>query len=184
MNYPVTQSTRTTPLLAIWFWRMTGPNMSERTIRIEVRRGDVLEVKSDVLVLKYAQALYGVDAQAAKALGRESRFPKPKAFELVDSSGALAPAHVLFVGVSGSVPRLPYREIRLFTSAALTYLARTYNTIERVTFTIHGPGYGLDEIEAFVSQVAGVGMRPGRTRYLNRSVTSELSSEMAAELHA
>lgn len=49
-----------------------------------------------------------------------------------------------------------YSEIRDFARRALVSLAHKKTNARHVAFTIHGTGYGLDEIEAFESEVAGI----------------------------
>ena len=132
---------------------------SSLRVRIEIQEGDVLRFPADVLALKYAQALYGADSAVYERLseiGREpSSLPRVNGFKLVDTKGAIAADIVLFVGV---VPlyQFGYQEIREFGRKVLVSLAGQAPQIEHVALTIHGPGYGLDEVEAFESELAGI----------------------------
>lgn len=132
---------------------------SSRIIRIEVQQGDVLDFPADALVLKYAQALYGADLAVYQYLEEAGRkpatLPRTGEVELIHTRGLLKPELVLFVGV---VPllRLGYRQIREFGYRALASLVNQALRVEHVALTIHGPGYGLDEVEAFESELAGV----------------------------
>jgi hypothetical protein len=60
----------------------------------------------------------------------------------------------LFVGVD-SLWQFGYREIREFGYRSLAWLAGTSFNLQHILVTIHGPGYGLDEMEAFESEIAG-----------------------------
>jgi len=129
-------------------------------IEITMESGDVLEVRSDVLALKYAQALHGADRavfnRLMPRLGDDFQsLPKKGHFTLHSTRGLISPAAVLFVGVS-PLREFGYRQIRDFGHEILTSLAGAAPDCEIITSTIHGPGYGLDEREAFASQLAGI----------------------------
>ena len=52
-------------------------------MNVELRQGDALEIPADVLVLKYAQALHGVDklvVERLEATGVEVRVYSPQAW--------------------------------------------------------------------------------------------------------
>lgn len=127
-------------------------------VKITVEQGEVQEYRSDVLVLKYAQALYGADAAVARLLGifrDPGALPSPGDTRLVSSEGRLAADRVLFVGVP-SQAHFGYGDIRAFARAALRTLAAVAQQAATVTMTVHGVGFGLDESEAFRAQVAGL----------------------------
>jgi hypothetical protein len=129
-------------------------------MEILIVEGDALEISADVLVLKYAQDLYGVDElvfNRLEAAGSQvqGRLPKPDGYSLIDTMGELGAPRVLFVGV---VPlrAFDYEGIRAFAKRALSTLAEVMPEASHVAFTVHGPGYGLDEAEAFRSELAGL----------------------------
>jgi hypothetical protein len=131
-------------------------------VDISVVRGDALDVAADVLILKHAQALYGVDAKVVSRLERHGidlaapgRLPSPGAFRLVESGGLLGAAAVLFIGVA-ELGRFGYAEIREFARRSLAVLADTLPAAIDVAMTTHGAGFGLDETEAFRAEVAGI----------------------------
>lgn len=131
---------------------------SSRTVRIEVQHGDALKTQSDVLALKYAQELYGLDSAVYGRLssrGRAPRLPEPGEVAMASTGGFLGPDQVLFVGVP-PLNRFGYRQIREFGRQVLSALAGEAPGMRRLALTIHGPGYGLDEEEAFESQLAGL----------------------------
>jgi hypothetical protein len=67
----------------------------------------------------------------------------------------MAATQVLFVGVK-TLSEFGYPEIREFAHRVLNSLAHTTPHATTLALTAHGPGYGLDEIEAFKSELAGL----------------------------
>jgi len=129
-------------------------------ITLSIKTGDALKFRADVLALKYAQAFYGVDGAVAKLLSTEyedltSLLPKVSGFRLLPAKGVVKADAVLFVGVN-SLRYFGYQEIREFGRKVLVSLAGAAPETRHLCLTIHGPGYGLDEIEAFESEVAGL----------------------------
>jgi len=49
-----------------------------------------------------------------------------------------------------------YRSIRNFSRRALALAEGMLPPVREISMTLHGPGFGLDEIEAFESEIAGV----------------------------
>ena len=131
-----------------------------KQISISVRCGDALQTDCDVLVLKYAQARFGVDRAASSRLEAAGidilpLLPKPGGFRLVLTNGALAASSVLFVGVA-SLGQFDYAGIRSFAPRALAALAGALPSTRSMSITLHGVGYGLDESEAFRAELAGL----------------------------
>lgn len=127
-------------------------------VTVDVQCEDALRIPVDVLALKFAQNLYGVDALVADKLtasGREIPFPKPWRARIEHGARDIAASKVLFVGVP-TLEEFGYREIRTFARTVLSALADEAPGTEHVGLTVHGPGYGLDEIEAFEAEVAGL----------------------------
>lgn len=129
-------------------------------IRIEVEEADALNYPADVLALKYAQDFYGVDAAVAKRMIANGTDPnsvvsKPWGFRYLTTQGAIRTPNVLFVGVD-PLRMFEYEGIRRFGCKVLTSLAGAAPDICHLALTVHGPGYGLDEREAFQSLIAGI----------------------------
>lgn len=127
------------------------------SIAIRVESGDALESPADVLALKYAQAVYGLDAAVARRFqkaGQPLDFPKPWGFRLEVAPAGVAATRVLFVGVP-PLHEFGYREIRAFARKVLSALAGEAPATRRVAITVHGVEYGLDEEEAFDAEIAG-----------------------------
>ncbi len=138
---------------------MNRRNQSQ--IILKVQSGDALKFKADVLALKYAQDLYGIDAEVAFRLFTEedddfdSLLPKVSGFRLLSTKSVIAAKAVLFVGVK-PLHEFGYQEIREFGRKVLTSLAGAAPETKHICLTIHGAEFGLDEIEAFESEVAGL----------------------------
>jgi len=132
--------------------------MAGSKVRIGVEHGDVLRFDSEVLILKYAQGLYGADLVVYDRLKQSEvapQLPPVGDFALQKTGGVLAAGSVLFVGVE-PLEEFGYAEIRTFARSALAWLGANAPEIRRVGLTLHGPGYGLDEAEAFRAELAGL----------------------------
>lgn len=135
--------------------------MSDSRIQIEVIEGDVLTFEADVLALKYAQHYYGSDAAvcerltAKKAAAEDDLKPEPWKWVWVEPGKALPSKRVLFVGVPQLI-KFGYTEIADWAKQAITICGRDYPEAEHIAVTLHGPGFGLDEIEALHAELRGV----------------------------
>jgi hypothetical protein len=81
--------------------------------------------------------------------------PEDGTSSYVDTHGAIAAPWVLFMGVV-SLTAFDYGRIRQFAHDALLVLATQAPSTRHVAFTIHGPGYGLDEAEALLAEFEGL----------------------------
>jgi len=143
---------------------------NHKKVEISVANNDVISFDADVLVLKYAQAHFGLDRILSQKLTRlgidENLFsPEPGISSYFYSRGGINPKNILVVGVS-NLYDFGYRDIRVFARTALEALTdnEKNSSIEHICFTLHGAEYGLDEIEAFESEIAGLidGITAGR----------------------
>ena len=130
-----------------------------KKITMEVVEGDALAIDADVLALKYAQQYYGVDELVAARLvqaGVDKKRMRPRIgeFRLVPTNSAISAKNALFIGVV-DLYEFGYREIREFARRVLSSLEGAAPEARHIAATIHGAGYGLDEIEAFEAEVAG-----------------------------
>lgn len=134
--------------------------MADQRIAIAVVQGEALEVAADVLAVKFAQHLYGAELDAVdrlleKGINFLEGLPKPGQFLLMDSLGVARAKKILFVGVA-PLPDFSYPQIREFGRRTVEILQSEGTQARYLLTTIHGPGYGLDEVEAFESQLAGL----------------------------
>ena len=128
-------------------------------IEFRIEKGDITELACDVLALKYAQAFYGVDRKVAQALSEkgisiEDLRPGVGDYRLAPTHGAIAARYALFVGVV-ELRRFGHPEITEFSQKVFEILFREAPVIRHLASTIHGTGYGVDEVVAFVAQCAG-----------------------------
>jgi hypothetical protein len=131
-----------------------------RQVRIVVENANALQYQADVLALKYAQALHGVDKAVGAALASRMpdlavKLPEVGDFCLVPGTPELNVQQVLFIGVK-PLRQFRYGEIREFARRVLTVLARSVPTAQHIAVTVHGPDQGLDEVESFESEIAGL----------------------------
>lgn len=137
-------------------------NNNHRAVAISVVNDDATSVDADVLVLKYAQSHYGLDLVVSQKITRlgvdENLFcPTPGTSSYFHSRGGIRPKNVLMVGVT-RLYEFSYKDIRIFARTALKTLSdhESDAPIEHVCFTLHGANFGLDEVEAFKSEIAGL----------------------------
>ena len=128
-------------------------------IDIRIVNEDALAFPSDVLALKYAQANFGVDRAAMRILVKagldaSKMCPKPGHHRLIRNPSGVKSRLLLFVGVE-PLYEFSYREIRDFARRCLGILATEAPKVETLSVTLHGVNYGLDEAEAFESELAG-----------------------------
>jgi len=160
-----------------------------RTIPVSIACANVLDFRADVLVLKYANGLHGADAATHERLvraGATIELPRTHEWIAVDTAGAIGADHVLFLGV-GPLYEFEYPQIRDFGRTAIAAVAKTLPATKHLAVTLHGPGYGLDEMEAFDSEIAGLvdGVRMGRVPpRLARITVVELDCRRADRLAA
>jgi hypothetical protein len=127
--------------------------------KIFVECADITDFDCDVLVLKYAQAFYGADGLVADLLAGLPNppdiSPLPGQYVLLPSMRRLEAAKVLFIGVS-NLYQFDYEKIREFARYSLQILSKKMPDVRHIAMTMHGVGYGLDEREAFLAQIAGL----------------------------
>jgi len=125
-------------------------------ISIRIVEADGLTYGTDVLVLKHAQDLYGLDAQVVRRIGlSRDLFPKPDGFRIARAPTGVAAANVLLVGTR-PIREFSYIDIRRFGYKALCSVASALPQATELALTLHGVGYGLDEVECFQAEVAGI----------------------------
>ncbi|MBI3797426.1 MAG: hypothetical protein HY268_10740 [Deltaproteobacteria bacterium] len=138
-----------------------------------VQEGDVVEVPSDLLLLKYAQSFYGADKAVASRLisadlctEAELR-PPPGDFVVIETKGSIAPKRVLFLGTP-PLRSFSYNEMEVFARRAVEKIVDLGLPVQVLTTTIHGTGYGLDGGEALQRLVQG--FRAGLSKHKLRTI--------------
>lgn len=129
-------------------------------IEVSVFCADIATVPADLLLLKYAQNLYGADQAvvsrlAERGICREGDVSPAVGKEvLLETGTAVAADRTLFLGT----PRLRdfrYREMTQFARRAVELISEKRLPIRTLTTTVHGAGYGLDVAEALRSLIFG-----------------------------
>jgi hypothetical protein len=128
-----------------------------RGVRVSVENADALERATDVLALKYAQVLYGVDHAAMQRVGAVQRIQLPNVGDhtVVRQPPGVRARTLLMIGTP-SIDQFGYREIREFGKRALSVAAAERLHARELCLTLHGVGFGLDETEALQAELAGV----------------------------
>jgi len=130
----------------------------ELHVKFSVVQGDAFQCPADVLVLKFARKLYGLDRAIFSHLTSHNirvELPELGDSELIDTQASIQAKHILFLGVR-PLWQFGYTEIREFARLAMQHLSVKAPNTRSIALTIHGPGYGLDEVEAFEAELAGV----------------------------
>jgi len=129
-------------------------------IEFRIEHGDILNFAADVIAMKYAKAFYGVDQQIARAINQKGvplndMQPRDEGgYRYVDTRAGIRAKHVLYVAVT-ELYDFGYREIREFAKMVLQILQVEAPETQHLAMTIHGAGYGLDEIESLLNQFSG-----------------------------
>jgi hypothetical protein len=131
--------------------------MSEyRSVSIGVVTADALSFSTDVLVLKHAQVSLGVDLRAKERLDLSPGMNLPPGGQLIVSGRpALGAEQVVFLGVP-PLQDFGYSEIRLFARRAVALVGQELPAVKSIALTLHGAGYGLDEIACLDAELAGL----------------------------
>jgi hypothetical protein len=125
-------------------------------IELRILTEDALSYRSDLLVLKYAQNSFGVDLRATDAARiNPVILPNPGRTLLIKKPTNIASENLMFIGTE-SIGKFDYRSIRDFSRRALAAAGELDYSVREIALTLHGVGFGLDETEAFESEVAGI----------------------------
>jgi hypothetical protein len=154
-----------------------------------VEVGDVTQVASDLLILKYAQGFHGADEDAARILSDrgvvklDDLRSEPGDVKIIETHGVLAPTRVMFVGVA-RLGQFRYPQMRNFARLAIKTASEIRAPIQQITTTVHGPGYGLDLEESMQALVFGyqLGLAQHHLPKLTRITFVDMHPRRAAAL--
>jgi hypothetical protein len=130
------------------------------SIEIAVQCADIVNVVSDLLLLKHARNFYGADQAVAARLTergvcQESNIsPAIGEHVLLDTSAGIAATRTLFMGTP-KLREFRYREMKQFARRAIELIAEARLPVRTLTTTVHGVGYGLDVAESLRSMIFG-----------------------------
>lgn len=128
-------------------------------VQFSIEYGDIKSIKADVIALKYAQEFYGADLDVVKTLAKANINIDTDnlivgRYKFIKTRGVIGSDYALFVDVP-NLYLFKYNEIRNFAVSVLSIVSSDIPNAKHIAMTIHGPGYGLDEEESFLSQLAG-----------------------------
>ena len=134
--------------------------MNHDSVEFVVEHGDIKQTDADLLVLKLLDGGYGVGRQVAEEIEKYSpEFNRPSQGESViwPTADAITANDVLYIGFKPIT--VEYRDIREFARHSLqvarNHAVHNQKSFSEIATTVHGPGFGLDESEAFESLIAG-----------------------------
>jgi hypothetical protein len=132
---------------------------TKQTIELTIREDNIAFVPADVAIFKHAQRFYGADSFVAALLDRggvsaDQLSVPPGEYRLVATEGLIAAPYVLYVGTE-HIRTIGYQGVRELASRALLALMREAPDARQLAMTLHGPGAGLDEVEALLAQIGG-----------------------------
>ena len=159
----------------------------QRVVNISIADGDILKHDASVAIFKYAQGLHGADRVAFNTLtngGVRVVLPVQGAYTTMETRGVISPPKVVFIGVE-PLQNFNYPEIRTFARFALRAVADADREATTASITLHGPGYGLDEVESFNAEIAGLidALQAGEApRRLAHIVMVEMNRDRAVRL--
>jgi len=148
-------------------------------VEIIISNTNITQIPADLLVMKHADGFYGADRLVASIIGFDAIVADGQA-KFLRSRGLAAP-EVLFVGV-GQLSEFRYEQIQEFGGRAVKLSRTHHNPIRHLALTVHGPGYGLDPEQSFLSMVAGIVAEWKRERSALEKVTIAEISEKRCEL--
>lgn len=154
--------------------------------KFSIEHGNVVDFRCEVLALKYAQGWYGADAAVSKRLNLLwDQGPKPGRYRVDDPFGKVRARTVVF---SGTTPlrSLTYSSVRSFGQDVIRQIHDCRPDTKQVAMTLHGVSVGLDEREAFLSQLDGVveALSDGALPHLQEVVFVELNPKRVARMVA
>ena len=128
-------------------------------VEFSIETGNILTFEADVIALKHAQAFLGVDKAVAHALGvagisSNELACQPGDYRYLDTQNSVLARHALFVGMP-PIADIDYQQVKEFAARVLLVLQREAPQTSHVALTLHGSGFGLDEVEVFLSEFQG-----------------------------
>lgn len=139
---------------------LTMPRIDPQFIDVDILTGDARTVETDVLAVKSGAEVYGVTLAVLQVLETYKITDRKRVADsntpmLINGNGHLGARQVLFQPVP-RLSRFEYAEIREFSKNVLRVLAKMNTRVRTLALTLHGIGYGLDEVESFRAEVAGL----------------------------
>lgn len=160
-------------------------------MKITVQHGNALTFQADVLAVKYAQHLYGVDLAVYEHFAKHGNdiyhiHPLPFEHQFISSQGILGVQELLVIG-SPPLTEFTIDDIQAFSRYVLRTLAEESPTTRHLCLTLHGIGIGLNEITVLQAEIEGIidAIQQGDIpKHLARISIIELDTERTVRLQA
>ncbi|MEW5958073.1 MAG: hypothetical protein AB1801_10140 [Chloroflexota bacterium] len=128
-------------------------------VEFSIIPGDILSFEADVIALKHAQEFFGVDWAVAEALSQagisESELAcLPNDYRYVNTRGRIQARHALYIGMP-PITQIDYQQVKEFAARSLLILQSEAPHTVHLGLTLHGLGFGLDEVEVFLAEFQG-----------------------------
>jgi len=152
-----------TAKLSARFWTSLAGliNPQPRRLAIHIKQDDITKITADVLMLKYTKSFLGASMrvfnvlQNAGAPINTSELTQMGSYQLLETKNALASPFVLYV--STPHPRqFKYADLTTFMKRAFHILKEQSPHAQHIATTIHGVKFGMDEREAFITQLNAI----------------------------
>ena len=128
-------------------------------VTVQVANGELLSTVADVVAVKYAQNFHGADLAVAHALAsvgvaEDSLRMAKGSHIIVPTRGAIRAGSALFIGTAPLID-FTYASVRSLAHDVLGAITVDAPNTTHLAMTVHGPGFGLDEIECIEQQLRG-----------------------------
>lgn len=140
---------------------LIAPDTSKNLI-VRLTKGFVQNIPADALVLKFSGTFHGASAQVFEALKQfgvrvsiDVLKSEKDAYQLLDSNGATLAPKVLYVSTP-FLRNFKYADLTAFIKRSFALLKEQVPDVRHIAMTIHGVKFGLDEREAFITQMNAI----------------------------
>lgn len=134
----------------------------DKSLTLRIKQGNVISTPADVLILKYSTTFMGASHQVFNGLqsfgvkvdinALEAKFG---AYQLLDSKMAVMSSNVLYIATPHA-RQFKYADLTVFIQRAMDILKEQLPETRHILMTIHGVKFGLDEREAFITQIKAI----------------------------
>jgi hypothetical protein len=122
-------------------------------VEIVIANASIANVSADLIALKYANDWHGADKLVSQLIGFNDHLADGKV--RFCRGRDIAASEALFIGV-GPLRDFRFERIQAFGARAVQLSQQHFKRVRHLAMTIHGPGYGLDPEQSFLSLIAGI----------------------------
>jgi hypothetical protein len=130
-----------------------------RSVKLDLRVGDVANVEADVVAVKYAEGLFGSALALARALGKTEEdlgevLASVGSKHVLPGAGRIKAQKALFLSVV-SLAQFDYIDVERFAFDVLDALKSSVPEVRHLALTLHGIGFGLSPSKVLHSEIKG-----------------------------